>query len=128
MATVTIPGIGMIAANRIGFETFVPSQLWERTQNEKGPQVANDKEICVNINPWFLRCLCLILLTLKLCNIIDWSWWTVFAPIYAMPAIIVSMCLAILAFALTVSIMGSVCGRASYTFFWLKKNYTLRRQ
>lgn len=37
----------------------------------------------------FLGTLCLILITLKLTNCIDWSWWWVLSPIWAVPAILV---------------------------------------
>jgi hypothetical protein len=36
----------------------------------------------VNVNPGFLGTLCLIFITLKLTNYIDWSWWWVLAPIW----------------------------------------------
>jgi len=36
----------------------------------------------------FLGTLCLILITLKLTNTIDWSWWWVLSPIWAVPAIL----------------------------------------
>jgi hypothetical protein len=37
----------------------------------------------------FLGTLCLILITLKLTNFIDWSWWWVLSPIWAVPSILI---------------------------------------
>ena len=44
------------------------------------------------INSFFIGMLFLIFLTLKLCQIIDWSWWWVCAPIW----IPVALCLILL--------------------------------
>lgn len=45
-----------------------------------------------NIN--FLSILCLIFITLKLCKVIDWSWWWVFAPLCGQIALSVIICIA----------------------------------
>ena len=39
-------------------------------------------EIVVSGGIGFLPALCLIFITLKLCKVIDWSWWWVLAPIW----------------------------------------------
>lgn len=38
----------------------------------------------------FLTVLALIFITLKLCNVIDWSWWWVLAPLYGGLSLILS--------------------------------------
>lgn len=32
---------------------------------------------------WFFGVLALIFITLKLCNVVQWSWWLVLLPLYA---------------------------------------------
>lgn len=39
-------------------------------------------EVIVSGGISFLPALTLIFITLKLCNVIDWSWWWVLAPIW----------------------------------------------
>lgn len=34
----------------------------------------------VNINLWFFSLLTIVFIVLKLCNVINWSWWWVLAP------------------------------------------------
>jgi len=49
-----------------------------------------------------------VFLVLKLCNVIDWSWWLVTAPIWMPPVFcfaIISICLT---FGLTVSVIQSI--------------------
>lgn len=38
--------------------------------------------IVISTGMGFLPTLCLIFITLKLCKVIDWSWWLVLAPIW----------------------------------------------
>jgi hypothetical protein len=64
----------------------------------------NNPGCSVSIGPGFFGCLFLVFLTLKLCNVINWSWWIVFAPLYAIPAIV----LGILTFILLVTILVGV--------------------
>lgn len=53
-------------------------------------------EIVVSGGISFLPALALIFITLKLCNVIDWSWWWVLAPIWmpiaALIAILIIVC------------------------------------
>jgi hypothetical protein len=39
----------------------------------------------------------LIFLTLKLCGVIDWSWWWVTAPLWAIPALLIGIIALVLA-------------------------------
>lgn len=39
----------------------------------------------------FAGVLFLLFLTLKLCSVIDWSWWWVFAPIWGTVALVVAL-------------------------------------
>jgi len=55
----------------------------------------------------FLGTLCLILITLKLTNYIDWSWWWVFSPLWAVPSIVI---LAIILFAI-LKVIEKISGR-----------------
>ena len=54
-------------------------------------------EIVVSGGIGFLPALALIFITLKLCNVIDWSWWWVLAPIWmpivALIAILIIVCI-----------------------------------
>lgn len=42
----------------------------------------------VNSNNWFFPAMFLIFMTLKLTNVINWSWWWVTAPLW-MPVVVV---------------------------------------
>lgn len=37
----------------------------------------------------FMQGLCLIFVVLKLCNVIDWSWWWVTCPIWGLLSVII---------------------------------------
>lgn len=50
-------------------------------------------EIVVSGGIGFLPALCLIFITLKLCNVIDWSWWWVLAPIWIPIAAVIAILL-----------------------------------
>jgi nitrate/nitrite transporter NarK len=39
----------------------------------------------------------LIFMTLKLCGVIDWSWWWVTAPLWAVPALLIAACVVVVA-------------------------------
>jgi len=56
----------------------------------------------------FLSGLFLIFLTLKLCKIITWSWWWVFAPLWLIPALF----LAIILFGLIVTILATIFSKS----------------
>jgi hypothetical protein len=45
------------------------------------------KTTSVQIGPGFIGSLFITFLILKLCNVITWSWWWIFAPLW-IPAII----------------------------------------
>ena len=46
---------------------------------------------------FFISCLTLIFITLKLCHIIDWSWWLVLLPLWGVMAFSFS-CAALIGF------------------------------
>lgn len=46
------------------------------------------KESTIQIGPGLIESIFLILLTLKLCGVIDWSWLWVWSPLFIGPAII----------------------------------------
>lgn len=48
-------------------------------------------EVKVSGGIGFLGMLFLIFMTLKLCNVIDWSWWLVCIPLYGPFALVVSL-------------------------------------
>lgn len=50
-----------------------------------------------------LTVLFLIFLTLKLCKVIDWSWWLVTAPLWAVPAALLVFAAAMFLVSLLVS-------------------------
>lgn len=52
--------------------------------------------IVISTGMGFLPTLCLIFITLKLCGVINWSWWWVLAPIW-MPIVLVLVIIIILA-------------------------------
>lgn len=62
------------------------------------------KNIKLNIGcGWFLSLLTLIFITLKLCEVIDWSWWLVLLPIIigsSISGLIILMALGMLGFVL----------------------------
>ena len=35
----------------------------------------------MNVKIWIVPLLTIVFMTLKLCNVIDWSWWWVFSPV-----------------------------------------------
>ena len=47
----------------------------------------------------FFSLLGLVFITLKLCGVIDWSWWWVLLPIYGIPAgfLLAAVCVLVLA-------------------------------
>ena len=45
------------------------------------------KDVSLQIGPGFCGSMFIAFLVLKLCNVIDWSWWWVTAPLW-IPAII----------------------------------------
>jgi hypothetical protein len=47
---------------------------------------------------WFLLALALLFIALKLCGVINWSWWFVLIPLYA--GTLISFCFLIFAFIL----------------------------
>lgn len=51
-----------------------------------------EKKTNNNIN--LLSILCLIFITLKLCKVIDWSWWWVLAPLWGQYVLLIFICLA----------------------------------
>ena len=52
-----------------------------------------DSKPIISISAGPFTILFFIFLTLKLCGVITWSWWWVFAPLIAWPAIVVSILL-----------------------------------
>lgn len=46
----------------------------------------------------FFEALFLLFLGLKLCGVIEWSWWWVFAPMWVPPLLIITIMLAYLVF------------------------------
>lgn len=44
------------------------------------PEIKNNRSVTNGLGFWTI--LGLILITLKLCNVIEWSWWVVWLPIY----------------------------------------------
>ena len=52
----------------------------------------------VQIGPGFFGCLFIAFLVLKLCHVIDWSWWFVTAPLW------VPICLVLAAFVVIIVI------------------------
>ena len=52
-------------------------------------------EPTVKFNTGFFSLLFLIFLTLKLCKVITWSWWWVFAPIYMPVGVVIAILLII---------------------------------
>lgn len=44
--------------------------------------MSDKKDITVQVGPGFLSSLALIFITLKLTDIIDWSWWWVLSPLW----------------------------------------------
>lgn len=41
----------------------------------------------MNGSSWFMGALALIFITLKLCSVIDWSWWLVTLPLWGFAAL-----------------------------------------
>lgn len=52
----------------------------------------------------FLPLLTLVFITLRLCDVIDWSWWWVLAPMWALPAFALTLAAMIFAFSMLVSL------------------------
>lgn len=52
--------------------------------------MSNKPTIEVKVPGSFLSLLCLLFIALKLGDVIDWSWWWVLAPLWAMPAIVIA--------------------------------------
>ncbi len=52
----------------------------------------------------------LVFLTLKLCSVIDWSWWWVTAPLWGGLAIWLSVLVTILLFSLVMLIFACILG------------------
>ena len=48
----------------------------------------NDKRVTIDISGSFSTLLLIAFIILKLCNVIDWSWWWVLAPMWIPLAII----------------------------------------
>ncbi len=46
----------------------------------------------MNTNISFLGILGLIFITLKLCGVINWSWWVALIPFYIVPVLVVLFC------------------------------------
>lgn len=63
------------------------------------------------IGGWYLAILSLVFVTLKLCNIVAWSWWWVLAPLWAPLSLLL----------LIISVAGIVCIAAGivYIIGWL---------
>lgn len=47
----------------------------------------------INVDTLFTTGLLLIFITLKLCHVIDWSWWWVISPIWIPLLLIAALCL-----------------------------------
>lgn len=45
-------------------------------------------------DPGLLRCMFIVFLVLKLCNVIDWSWWCVTSPVW-IPVVLIVVAAAI---------------------------------
>lgn len=68
--------------------------------------MANKKSVEVNIGcGGFLILLALIFITLKLCNVIMWSWWWVLAPLWCSLAIVIIICIIIVIFTIIVELL-----------------------
>lgn len=52
----------------------------------------------------FFGLLGIVFITLKLCGVINWSWWLVLMPIYAIPACLLLVLFFILCFVLIVDL------------------------
>lgn len=50
----------------------------------------------------------IVFLILKLCGVIDWSWWWVTAPLWVIPAIILGFMLAFVIVALLIVCLGGL--------------------
>ena len=55
----------------------------------------NNTQRTMTLDMSFPTVLFLIFLVLKLCDIIDWSWWLVFAPLWIPCGLILAICIAI---------------------------------
>ncbi len=55
----------------------------------------------------FLGLLTIVFITLKLCHVINWSWWWVLAPLWFIPAIFIAIILIWLILAIIVSILSA---------------------
>lgn len=71
------------------------AQLFDKKEEEKEGKSVLTRDIT------FLDALALILITLKLCDQIDWSWWLVLMPLYG-PLLLLLILTGICAFAVAV--------------------------
>lgn len=60
----------------------------------------------VRSDSWFLGALFLVFLTLKLTNVIDWSWWWVTAPLWGGIALAIVILSVVWIIATVVSLFG----------------------
>ena len=52
---------------------------------------SNDNEENIAVHFPFLSVLAIVFITLKLCNVITWSWWLILLPLYGGIAFIISI-------------------------------------
>lgn len=60
----------------------------------------------------FLGMLALVFITLKLTEVIDWSWWWVTAPLWGILALIIAVWVLVLTGAFTIDVMRHIAGRS----------------
>ena len=61
-------------------------------------------ETTVRLGPGLLGCVFLVFLTLKLCGVLQWSWWWVTAPLWIPAGIGVAALLVVLFVAIIVAV------------------------
>jgi len=54
-----------------------------------------ESHVRINIGGLFTTLLAIVFITLKLCHVIDWSWWWVLAPLWIPLALVVFIALII---------------------------------
>lgn len=63
-----------------------------------------------SINVGFLGLLGIVFITLKLCGVIDWSWWLVLLPIYGPIALAIVIVVAIYVVAIIIATIAAIIG------------------
>lgn len=59
------------------------SQLSTRSRfNRRNRRVSDERSVQASGGIGFFGLLAIVFITLKLCHVIDWSWWLVLLPIY----------------------------------------------